>query len=50
VVALGPAASFDTAWGGAVEAPLREMAQQLSRDLGWREGESTAPAPGAVTA
>lgn len=44
VVALGPAASFDTAWGGAVEAPLREMARQLSRDLGWREGESTAAA------
>lgn len=34
VVAMGSAASFDMAWGGAVEAPLRAMAERLSADLG----------------
>jgi len=34
MVALGPAGSFDAAWGGAVEKPLREAAVQLSSDLG----------------
>lgn len=34
VVALGSAATFDAAWGGKVEAPLRAMARQLSSDLG----------------
>jgi DNA-binding IclR family transcriptional regulator len=36
VVALGPSGTFDPAWGGAVEKPLRAMARQLSGDLGWR--------------
>ena len=34
IVALGAAATLDTRWGGAVETPLRLLAQQLSRDLG----------------
>lgn len=36
VVALGPTGTFDSAWGGAVEKPLRAMTKQLSSDLGWR--------------
>jgi DNA-binding IclR family transcriptional regulator len=36
VVTLGPSGTFDPEWGGAVEKPLREMAAQLSRDLGYR--------------
>jgi DNA-binding IclR family transcriptional regulator len=36
VVALGPTGTFDAAWGGAVDRPLRAMAKQLSHDLGWR--------------
>lgn len=36
VVTLGPSGIFDPEWGGAVERPLREMAAQLSRDLGYR--------------
>jgi DNA-binding IclR family transcriptional regulator len=36
IVALGPTGTFDPAWGGAVERPLRAMAKQLSSDLGWR--------------
>lgn len=36
MVAMGPAGSFDTGWGGAVEAPLRAAARQLSDDLGHR--------------
>ena len=36
VVALGPTGTFDPAWGGAVEKPLRAAARQLSSDLGWR--------------
>lgn len=36
MVTLGPAGSFDPEWGGAVEAPLRRAAVQLSSDLGWR--------------
>jgi DNA-binding IclR family transcriptional regulator len=36
LVALGPGGSFDAAWDGAVERPLREAAAQLSRDLGYR--------------
>lgn len=35
IVALGSAATFDMAWGGKVEAPLRAMARQLSSDLGY---------------
>jgi DNA-binding IclR family transcriptional regulator len=36
LVTLGPTGTFDDAWDGAVHAPLRQAAQQLSRDLGWR--------------
>ena len=36
IVALGPAGSFDAAWGGAVEKPLRAAAAQWSSDLGHR--------------
>ena len=36
IVALGPSGSFDSEWGGAVDAPLRQAAAQLSSDLGWR--------------
>jgi DNA-binding IclR family transcriptional regulator len=36
VVTLGPSGTFDSEWGGAVERPLREMAAQLSKDLGHR--------------
>lgn len=34
IVTLGPTGTFDAEWGGAVEAPLRTAAAQLSRDLG----------------
>lgn len=36
IVTLGPGGSFDAEWGGAVEAPLRKAAQQLSQDLGYK--------------
>lgn len=36
IVALGPTGTFDPAWDGEVHTPLRQAAQQLSRDLGWR--------------
>ena len=36
IVALGPSGTFDAAWGGSVEAPLRAAAAQLSSDLGYR--------------
>src|SRR3954469_628542 len=36
IVTLGPTGTFDAAWDGAIHAPLRQAAQQLSRDLGWR--------------
>ena len=36
MVALGPNGTFDSAWEGAVDAPLRAAARQLSSDLGWR--------------
>jgi DNA-binding IclR family transcriptional regulator len=36
LVSLGPAGSFDPEWGGAVDAPLRQAAAQLSSDLGYR--------------
>ncbi|WP_427914315.1 IclR family transcriptional regulator [Ramlibacter sp. MMS24-I3-19] len=36
IVALGPTGTFDPEWDGAVHTPLRQAAQQLSRDLGWR--------------
>ncbi len=39
VVALGSAATFDAAWDGAVAAPLRAAAAQLSADLGYRGQE-----------
>lgn len=36
LVTLGPTGTFDAAWDGAIHGPLRQAAQQLSRDLGWR--------------
>ncbi|MBG9388807.1 IclR family transcriptional regulator [Caenimonas aquaedulcis] len=36
VVALGATGTFDAAWGGAVDKPLRAAAAQLSSDLGYR--------------
>jgi DNA-binding IclR family transcriptional regulator len=36
MVALGPAGTFDSEWGGAVDKPLRAAALQLSSDLGYR--------------
>jgi DNA-binding IclR family transcriptional regulator len=36
IVALGPTGTFDAAWGGAVDRPLRMAASQLSSDLGYR--------------
>ena len=35
VMALGPVGTFDAAWGGAVDGPLRAAARQLSCDLGY---------------
>ncbi len=35
VVALGSAPTFDAAWGGAVERPLRAAADRLSSELGY---------------
>lgn len=35
MVALGSAATFDAAWDGAVDRPLRAAAAQLSNDLGY---------------
>jgi DNA-binding IclR family transcriptional regulator len=35
MVALGPVGSFDPAWDGAIDRPLRAAARQLSSDLGW---------------
>jgi DNA-binding IclR family transcriptional regulator len=35
LVTLGSVATFDPAWGGAVDAPLRAAAAQLSSDLGY---------------
>ena len=36
MVALGPGGTFDPAWDGAVDRPLRAAANQLSSDLGFR--------------
>jgi DNA-binding IclR family transcriptional regulator len=36
IVALGSSATVDSNWDGAVHAPLREAAAQLSADLGFR--------------
>lgn len=36
LVALGPQGSFDPAWDGAIDGPLRAAASQLSSDLGYR--------------
>ncbi|MDD2547081.1 MAG: IclR family transcriptional regulator [Burkholderiaceae bacterium] len=36
ITTLGPAGTFDTAWGGAIDAPLQAAAAQLSHDLGGR--------------
>lgn len=35
ITTLGPAATFDPDWDGAVATPLRTAARQLSADLGW---------------
>lgn len=35
VVSLGSTATFDVRWEGPLAVALREMARQLSRDLGW---------------
>ncbi|HYF19366.1 MAG TPA: IclR family transcriptional regulator [Ramlibacter sp.] len=35
IVALGPTGTFDPDWNGAVHAPLRQAAAQLSSDLGY---------------
>lgn len=35
ITSLGSIATFDPEWGGAVEAPLRAAAEQLSHDLGY---------------
>ena len=32
---LGSVATFDADFGGAIDAPLRQACEQLSRDLGW---------------
>lgn len=34
ITTLGPVATFDSRWGGAIDRPLRAAAEQLSRDLG----------------
>jgi DNA-binding IclR family transcriptional regulator len=36
VVSLGSSATLDTAWDGPIAQQLRQFAQQLSADLGWR--------------
>ena len=36
MVALGPASSFDAAWGGKPAKALKQAAQQLSAELGHR--------------
>ena len=36
VVALGSSATLDTEWDGPIAQSLRQFAQQLSADLGWR--------------
>jgi DNA-binding IclR family transcriptional regulator len=38
ITTLGSVATFDPEWGGAIDAPLRAAATQLSADLGWRPG------------
>lgn len=35
ITTLGSVATFDPEWGGAIDAPLRAAAAQLSSDLGW---------------
>lgn len=35
VVSLGSSATFSTEWAGPIAQALRQMAQQLSADLGW---------------
>ncbi|GAB3363908.1 MULTISPECIES: IclR family transcriptional regulator [Giesbergeria] len=36
ITTLGSIATFDSAWGGAIDAPLRVAASHLSYDLGYR--------------
>ncbi len=35
ITTLGSVATLDVSWGGAIDAPLRAAAAQLSSDLGW---------------
>ena len=35
ITTLGSVATFDPEWGGAIDAPLRAMADKLSADLGY---------------
>lgn len=44
ITTLGPAATFDPAWDGAIERPLRAAAEQLSRDLGYDPARHGRPA------
>ena len=39
LIALGHEGSFDTQWGGEIDLALRECAQQLSYELGYKPGE-----------
>ncbi len=48
ITTLGSIATFDPAWGGAVEAPLREAARRLSRDLGRADDAETPPIAAAA--
>jgi DNA-binding IclR family transcriptional regulator len=36
ITAIGPSATFDTDWNGALAQALRRTADQLSRRLGWQ--------------
>ena len=40
ITTLGSVATFDAAWGGAIDAPLRAAAAQLSRDLGRTDADA----------
>ena len=37
IMTLGSVATFDAEWNGAIDTPLRAMAERLSSDLGWQE-------------
>ena len=44
ITTLGPAATFDADWDGAIARPLRAAAEQLSRDLGHAPARGGRPA------